>query len=320
MSDGLGSAVYCSVMPEGDTIHRAAAALRTALVGKQLVGFSAPRLTGPAPRLGRIVEDVVSHGKHLEIVWDDDIVLHTHMRMTGSWHLYRRGEKWRKPERLARVVIETIDWVAVCFNAPVVETYRSDSFVRHPNFGRLGPDLCKEDSDLNECARRLMTYADPTRSIAEVMLDQHVMCGVGNVYRCEVLWACEIHPLAPVGLLPQSTCVELVRTAATQLRENLDSEYRLTTKATPSGLAVYGRNGQPCSRCGGVIAIQHHGEQSRLLYWCPGCQIGCAPVPKRDDSDPIARLTDSHPAGAMYIAEMVENHGKFTHGDHTVAS
>ena len=307
-------------MPEGDTIHRAAAALRTALVGKQMLGFEAPRLAGPAPRIGRTIEDVVSHGKHLEITWDDDLVLHTHMRMTGSWHLYRRGERWRKPERQARVVIETIDWVAVCFNAPVVETYRSDSFVRHPNFGRLGPDLCKEDADLGECVRRLMNHADPTRSIAEVMLDQHVMCGVGNVYRCEVLWACEVHPLAPVGLLPQSTCVELVRTSAELLRANLHHSARITTTDTPGGLAVYGRNHQPCERCGGIIAVAQHGEPPRLLYWCPECQTGCAPPPSPDISDPVARATDPHPAGAMFVSEMIERHGRFTDGDELAAS
>ena len=298
-------------MPEGDTIHRAAAALRTALVGKQMVGFEAPRLTGPAPRLGRTIESVDAHGKHLEITWDDDIVLHTHMRMVGSWHLYRRGERWRKPHRMARVVIETIDWVAVCFNAPVVETYRSDSFVRHPNFGRLGPDLCKTDVDLDECVRRLMSYSDPARSIAEVMLDQRVMCGVGNVYRCEVLWACEIHPHAPVGALPQSTCVELVRTAANMLQSNLNHSARVTTTGTPGGLAVYGRNHQRCERCHGIIAVEQHGQPPRLLYWCPECQTGCQPAPRRDDSDPVARLTDSHPAGARFISEMIDQHGRF---------
>jgi endonuclease-8 len=285
-----------------------------------MLGFEAPRLTGPAPRIGRTIEDVVSHGKHLEITWDDDLVLHTHMRMTGSWHLYRRGERWRKPERQARVVIETIDWVAVCFNAPVVETYRADSFVRHPNFGRLGPDLCKADADLGECVRRLMTYADSSRSIAEVMLDQHVMCGVGNVYRCEVLWACEIHPLAPVGLLPQSACVELVRTSAELLRANLQHSARITTTDTPGGLAVYGRNNQPCERCGGIISVAQHGEPPRLLYWCPECQTGCAPAPEPDTSDPIARITDSHPAGSMYVAGMIEQHGRFSDGGELAAS
>ena len=112
-------------MPEGDTIYRAAAALRTALVGRTVSKFEAQRLVGPAPRRGAAVERVESHGKHLEIVFDDGIILHTHMRMIGSWHLYHPGEKWRKRRHQARVIIETDEWVAVCFNAPVVETYLS---------------------------------------------------------------------------------------------------------------------------------------------------------------------------------------------------
>ena len=106
-----------------------------------------------------------------QIQWDDALILHTHMRMTGSWHLYRSGERWRKPPRQARVVIEVPEWVAVCFNAPVVETYRSMDRRRHPGFGGLGPDLCDPAADLRECVRALLRYPDPDRPIAEVLLD-----------------------------------------------------------------------------------------------------------------------------------------------------
>jgi endonuclease VIII len=111
-------------VPEGDTIYRAAAALRTALVGKAISRFEASHLSGPTPGLGASIERVDSHGKHLEIVFDDGIVLHTQMRMTGSWHVYRPGQKWRKRRHLARVIIETQDWVAVAFSTAIVETYR----------------------------------------------------------------------------------------------------------------------------------------------------------------------------------------------------
>ena len=170
-------------MPEGDTIYRAAAALRTALIGKKMLRFEAARLDGIAPRVGQTIEEVRSRGKHLEIVWDDGVVLHTHMRMTGSWHMYRIGERWRKPPHRARVVIGVADWVAVCFSAPVVEAYRDFDRARHPILGRLGPDLCHEAPDLEECARRMQGYEPAETSIAEVLLDQRVMCGVGNVYR-----------------------------------------------------------------------------------------------------------------------------------------
>jgi endonuclease VIII len=284
-------------MPEGDTIHRTANALRTALVGHPVLHFAAPRNLGPAPELGSVVERIESHGKHLEITFDDGIVLHTHMRMTGSWHLYRIGERWRRPSRQSRVVIEVADWVAVCFNAPVVETYRLRDRRRHPGFGSLGPDLCREGADLAESIRRMRSYDDPSRLIAEVLLDQRVMCGVGNVYRCEVLWACEVSPFAPVGTLPPSTVVTLVETAAEMLRANLDAPVRITAPDVPGGLAVYGRHHQPCPRCGDSIAIRRVGEQARLLYWCPGCQTahhpdGSGRLPGTTPADGVPRPVD----------------------------
>lgn len=294
-------------MPEGDTIYRAAAALRTALVGHTISGFEAERLVGPRPSVGAAVESVESHGKHLDIVFDDGIVLHTHMRMSGSWHLYRPGEKWRKKSHHARVVITTEHWIAVCFSAPIVETYREFDHNRHPRAGRRGPDLCRSDADLHECATRMAHYDNPQATIAEVLLDQRVMCGVGNVFRCEVLWACGVHPWAPVSTLPQSLCLDLVMTAASQLRANLSSHQRVTAPQVPGGLAVYGRNGQRCSRCGDVIQLSKHGEMARLLYWCPGCQTTAEPFALEDPSDPIVRSIDPHPAASLFLKDLLRN-------------
>ncbi|MFM9084848.1 MAG: DNA-formamidopyrimidine glycosylase family protein, partial [Actinomycetota bacterium] len=242
-------------MPEGDTIHRAAAALRTALVGRTVTRFEAVRLVGPSPRIGAAVERVTSHGKHLEIAFDDGIILHTHMRMTGSWHLYRPGEKWRKRRHQARAIIETPEWIAVAFNAPIVETWREFDQNRHPRSGRLGPDLCDPASDLHECAARLFHYDRGESTIAEALLDQRVMSGVGNVYRCEVLWACGIHPWAPVANVPQSACLDLVVTAANMLRANLGSTARVTAPEKPGGLAVSVRKGEDWAGCGEVVML-----------------------------------------------------------------
>jgi endonuclease-8 len=297
------------VVPEGDTIYRAAAALRTALLGRCITSFTAPRLVGPSPQVGAAVENVESHGKHLEITFDDGIVLHTHMRMTGSWHLYRHGERWRKRRAQARAIIETDDWIAVCFNAPIVETYRAFDARRHPRAGKLGPDLCRMDADLHECVARMQHYDDPSATIAEVLLDQRVMCGVGNVFRCEVLWATGVHPWAPVGTLPQSACLDLVLTAAGLLRANLNKVQRITAPDVSGGLAVYGRNGQKCARCGDVVRLTRHGEMARLLYWCPGCQVAFEPFPEPDWSDPIARGMDPHPAATMFIKDVLHNRG-----------
>ena len=261
-------------MPEGDTIYRAAAALRVALVGHPLLDFSAPRLVGPWPAKDRVIETVDSHGKHLEITWDDGLVLHTHMRLTGSWHLYRPGERWRKSAHQARATIVVPDWIAVCFNAPIVETYRYADRHRHPGMGSLGPDLCREDADLDECIRRLWYYEDPGASIQDVLLDQRIACGVGNVYKCEVLFACRTSPFTPLDSLGDDERHVLLETASHLLRANLGGGPRITTSSAPGGLAVYGRTGKPCVRCGTGIRAGRFGELARITYWCPTCQPG----------------------------------------------
>lgn len=260
-------------MPESDAIYRSAAALRTALLGKELSRFEAPRLIGIRPSNGRVIEEVHSHGKHIEIIWDDGVVLHTHMRMFGSWHLYRVGERWKKPKDHAHVVIVVSDWVAVCFNASVVETFRDFDPRRHPILGRHGPDLCRMDAELEECVDRMMNYQESDTAIADVLLDQRVMCGVGNVYRCELLWACEIHPWALVGSLKRGECRELVMSAFEMVQANLNHTPHGAATDFNGGLAVYGRQGKPCRRCGDVIKVTHHGEAHRVLYWCPNCQV-----------------------------------------------
>jgi endonuclease-8 len=202
-----------------------------------------------------------------------------------------------------RVVIETADWVAVCFNAPVVETFREYDIHRHPGFGRLGPDLVtasKEDLEL--CARRIYDYPEPEAPIAEVLLDQHVACGVGNVYRSEILWACEISPFAHVHTLHPADCVQIISAASRMLRANIRSVERVTQPDIPGGLAVYGRNGQRCARCSDTVAVKRLGEHARLVYWCPGCQVKMQPMDLTPPS--IDRAMDPHPAAAKYLSEL----------------
>jgi endonuclease-8 len=273
-------------VPEGDTIHRTAAALRTAVLGKPLTAFEAPRLTGLRPSIGAVIERVESRGKHLEIGFDDGVVLHTHMRMTGSWHLYRVGEMWRKSSRQARVIIEVPGWQAVCFSAPVVRTYRAKEFQPNPALAQLGPDLCQADADLDEAVERIDRFAGPGTTVAEILLDQRIACGVGNVYKSEVLWVCELHPFTPVGaLLPEQRYV-LFDTASRLLRANLDRPNRVTVPGVPGGIAAYGRHQKPCVRCGTPIEVAKHGEQARVTFWCPGCQL-LLPLAVEDDSSLI---------------------------------
>lgn len=261
-------------MPEGDTIHRAANRLRPALEGAELRSFAAPRLVGPRPRPGERIESVEAVGKHLLIRFSGGLTLDTHMRMTGSWQLIRAGESWRKPKHLVRCYLAVDGWEAVCFSAPVVRTFptRAAGTVADPT-SHLGPDLCAEHPDpesvVDACVDR-MDPLDPTTPIGEVLLDQRVASGVGNVYKSEVCWHEGVDPFAPLGVVDPDTRRRLVRTSARLLRANLAPGRRRRTVA--EGLAVYGRRGEPCRRCGTPIRSDVRGQLARVTYWCPRCQ------------------------------------------------
>jgi endonuclease-8 len=259
-------------VPEGDTIHRAAQRLRPALAGRVVRRFEAPRLAGDRPKPGLRIDDVEAVGKHLLVHFEGGLTLQTHMRMTGSWHLYRPGERWRKGAHLARVVIEVDDWVAVCFSAPTVRTYRRDVNAVAAPTAHLGPDLCRadlSDADIDECLERMAALTDASDEIGAVLLDQRVACGVGNVYKSEVLFVCGVDPFTPVAAVDVDTRRRLLTTASRLLRANLGTANRTTV---PGGLAVYGRNRQACRRCGTTVQARRQGEQARTTYWCPTCQ------------------------------------------------
>ncbi|MEX2503676.1 MAG: DNA-formamidopyrimidine glycosylase family protein [Egicoccus sp.] len=259
-------------MPEGDTIHRTAAALRPVLLGKTLTRVELPRQRPPLPTVGATVTRVEARGKHLLIHTSDGLVVHTHQRMTGSWHVYRPGQRWQKSPRAARVVLGVPGVVAVCFAAPVVEVLDAADLARHPALRRLGPDLCEPEPDLDDVMARLAGH-DPARAVGEVLLDQTVASGIGNVYRCDVAFLHGLDPRTPVGTVAPAVLRATFDTAARLLRANLGRGSRTTiTDASDGSLWVYGRGGHPCRRCATPIASGHLGEHQRLVYWCPTCQ------------------------------------------------
>jgi endonuclease VIII len=259
-------------MPEGDTIHRTAATLRAALVGRTLVRVELPRRPPPHPGVGATVERVEARGKHLLIGCSDGLTVHTHQRMTGSWHLYRPGERWQRPPGSARVVLGVEGRVAVCFAAPIVEVLDAGALTRHPVLRQLGPDLCEPTVDLDEVVARMGQRCPPDEPIGEVLLDQRVACGVGNVYRCDVLFLHGLHPTTPLSAVGPATRRELVATAADLLRRNLTGGARTTTGGPAGSLWVYGRAGRPCRRCGTAIERGRLGAQARVVDHCPRCQ------------------------------------------------
>ena len=264
-------------MPEGDTIHRTAATLRRALLGRSLTRVEVPRLPPPLPTVGTEITRIEARGKHLLLHTGDGLIVHTHLRMTGSWHLYRPRERWRKSARSARVVLGVEDAVAVCFAVPVVEVLDARGLLRHPALRRLGPDLCEPDADIDEAVRRLGRLVDAERSIGEALLDQRVACGVGNVYRCDVLFLHGLHPGTPVRHIDEASRHALLTTASELLRANLDGPARTTVAGrAPGSLWVHGRGGEPCRRCGRAIEVDRLGEHARYVYHCPTCQPASA--------------------------------------------
>jgi endonuclease-8 len=272
-------------MPEGDTIFRAARTLHRALAGKAIVRFESAfpalnRIDDDHPIAGRTVESVSSRGKHLLIALSGDLVLRTHMRMNGSWHIYRPGERWRRPERDMRVLVAAADIIAVGFNIPVAEFLSRADLARHAQLARLGPDLAAGDFDREEALRRLRALADAP--IADALLDQRAVAGIGNVLKSEVLFVSGVDPFAAVRRLPDETMARIVDEGRRLMKMNvLDRTATLSAaigrRTTGSlnpfeNLWVYGRGGRPCRKCGTPIQSRHTGTAARLTYWCPTCQ------------------------------------------------
>ena len=209
-------------MPEGDTIYRTATVLRRLLHGRRLTGFetTVPHVAAAIARhsvVGRVISEVAPRGKHLLIVFRDpdtgpaaDLVLHTHMRMTGSWHVYHDRTAWKKPARFAKVVLRVEGVVAPCFSAPVVELLTTREVVRHPALSRLGPDAIAEGFDADDVRARLRSR--PDLAIGEGLLLQTAIAGVGNVFKSEILFVERVNPFARIGdqLIDGSTRTRLL--------------------------------------------------------------------------------------------------------------
>ena len=251
-------------MPEGDTLFNTALTLRPALLGESLTAVNIRARGMYRLRVGDTVRSVEAVGKFLEIVVERGLALRTHLHMTGVWHLYEQGERWRRPRHLARAVLETESHVAVCFAAPTVEVGpAADDRLAH-----LGPDLCHADVDFDAVLERV-AGSDSSTEIAEVLLDQRLAAGIGNVYKNEVLWACEVSPFRSLADVDEPMRRRLYETAAEQLQANLGRWKRQTH---PKGLAVYNRAGQGCYRCLGRIRSIEHGDIGRRTWWCADCQ------------------------------------------------
>jgi len=283
-------------MPEGDTLFRTAAGLRPHLVGRVV---TAARARVPGPRVERVVGATVTAvdavGKNLLIRFGNGLELRTHLRMHGTWHRYRPGEPWRRPAGRAVLVLEVPGAVAVCFDAPVVELLERRAEHLHAPLAMLGPDATADGFNRAEALRRLREPDRAALTIAEALLDQGALAGVGNVYKSDVLFIERVDPFAHVADVDDATLGRLVDRARALLLANRERVARVTTGSPGKGppaaagpgrsppragrLWVYGRAGRPCRRCGTLVRARRHGELPRTTYWCPRCQApGAAPT------------------------------------------
>lgn len=303
-------------MPEGDTIFRAARTLQRALAGRVVTHFDTQyaqlaTVHDDAPITGRTIERVSARGKHLLVYfsWSGQreagsgtgeaipaagrpagggaIVLRTHMLMSGSWHVYRPGERWQRAASSARIVIGTTDFVAVGFSIPIAEFIPAAALETDQALGRLGPDVLADDFEPDAVAPRLAASGRPTA--AEALLDQQSVAGIGNVYKSELLFLARVWPFTPPAHVPPDRWRRMMQDARTLLRANVVDPHetgvvtwrgmrRTTGRSNPEQrLYVYGRRGEPCRRCGTAVRMVRHGEHNRSTYWCPSCQPETVP-------------------------------------------
>ena len=229
-------------MPEGDTLFRTAAVLREVLLGRDVIA-AAGRPGGAALSrvIGSRIERVDAQGKHLLIGFANGLTLHTHLRMQGSWHRYRTGERWRRSPLRAVAVVEVAGAVAVCFDAPTVELIDSRALAIHPSLSALGPDLLAPTPDVVAAVARLRSPERAAMPVGEALLDQTALAGLGNIYRSEVCWQVLVSPFRPLGDVPEDVLHKLVEVGSELLRE---------ATTGPRRVNVYGRTGRPCPRCG----------------------------------------------------------------------
>ena len=261
-------------MPEGDTLHRTAYTLNRVLAQQRLVRVrsSVPEIA-QAELGGHVVEEVSALGKNLLIRFDDQRVLHTHLKMRGSWHVYRPGERWQRPEHQARVVLEVGDALAVCFAAPTVRLLPPNAARNDAFLAGLGQDLIRDGFDEPKAIEDFRQFC--ALPVGEAIMKQQAVAGVGNIYKSETLFLCRIDPFVQLLLLDDEDTARMIRTARVLLRKNAQpgAVQRTTTGSGGGPYWVYKRSGRACRVCGTSIEMKRQGTLHRSTYYCRACQV-----------------------------------------------
>jgi len=255
-------------MPEGDTIHHAAARIRAVLTDRVPEQILTPHrrhqgLHWPRELAGRSVRSVDAYGKHLLLRFEGDLSLHSHLRMTGLWGVYGDGERWARSRSRAWLALCAGGWEVVQFDGPVLELLTESRLRRR--LALLGQDVLGESFEVERFLRRLRGD-DPARPIGDALLDQRTVAGIGNLWKAESCFAARVDPWRPLAEVSDGEALAVVGFA----REQMQRSARDGFSARPR--AVYGRSGRPCRRCGSIIRQRGQWENNRLTFWCPGCQ------------------------------------------------
>jgi endonuclease-8 len=266
-------------MPEGDVVWRTARRLDEALAGRPLTRCELrwPSLA-TADLTGRQVLAVASAGKHLLTRFagtasGPPLTLHSHLRMEGSWHVHRTGERWaaRSPDGV-RAVLANERWTAVGHRLGMLDLVRTAD--EAALVGHLGPDVLGPGWDPDAAAANLA--ADPDRAVGEALLDQRVLAGVGTFFMAESLFLRGTTPWTPVR--DAGDPAELARLVHRLLDSCRRTPFQSTTGDTRRGRTqwVHGRSGRPCRRCGSVVRVAPIGRapNERTAFYCPSCQRG----------------------------------------------
>lgn len=258
-------------MPEGDTIatyaRRLGPWLEDATIRRALCRW--PRVVEGVE--GKVVREVRPLGKHLLIGLSDRTTLRIHLRMTGSWHRYDPGEPWLKSRGDLALALVTDEHEVVCFKAPDVERIDDRALLTHPVLSALGPDLMHPEVDLDEVLERAAERR-PAR-VADLLLDQRVACGLGNVYKSELCFLFGLDPFGDPADLDPGLLRSLYERGGQLLRANVGRDRNTTGRRRPA-YWVYRRDGRHCLRCGSRIASYRADAADRWTWWCPSCQSG----------------------------------------------
>lgn len=257
-------------MPEGDTIAYAAHRMRPVLEGHVPDEIRTPHPRHamdhwPERLAGRAVTEIRTHGKHLFLVFDGDLVIHSHLRMTGTWGVYTAGRRWGRSPRLAWLVLERDGTQVVQFNGPVLELMTESRTRFDQRLAALGPDILAPEFDAARFLARLRAD-DPTRGIGEALLDQRNVAGIGNIWKCEGCWEAAVDPWRPVSSVSDEDVLAIIAAVRPRMMHSarhgrMDGEPR-----------VFRRAGRPCPRCGATVLARGQGDDNRTTFWCPGCQ------------------------------------------------